>query len=93
MFSYSPFNFSRILVTADHGHLYQMKALEETDKSRRTTASQQDTSRFAIGKTDMLEKEKSEKNYNDLVVHLDYLREKDLSVSTPWSDMRYKKPG
>lgn len=92
MFSYSPFNFSRILVTADHGHLYQMKALEETDKSRRTTASQQDTSRFAIGKTDNLEKEKSDKSYNDLVVHLDYLWEKDLSVSTPWSDMRYKKP-
>lgn len=90
-FSYSPFNFSRILITADHWYLYQMNPLDETDKSRKTISSLNDTARFAIGETTELEKEKLTNNTNDFIVHLDYIWEKNLSVCTPWADSRYKR--
>ena len=91
-FSYSPFNFSKIFITADHGHLYQMKDLENTDKTRRTLSADQDKSRFAVWKTEKLEADKKNHSFNDLIVHLDYIWETNLSVSTPWADKRYKKP-
>ena len=84
------FNFTQVIVTADHGFLYQRDKLTATDKTRRVNDDVlQESSRFALRKVGETENQTT----NDLAISLSYLSDTPLTMNTPRADMRYQKQG